>query len=330
LGAVDEDDVRRLLGKKLRLEYRSGRPPPSLLLNLLRGGSTETTVKDELLLQKVLQRLPDAYAKLDGLSPEEKAAVQKLLHRPEPRSAEEETVFTTEFTIRGVLSTAEGKVTPRRREDWVYSQADVFLPARTAEELFFRLPSTRENGFESALVEVDHVDNVKEVSQEIRDMGLRTFFLIELIEREQFTYVLLITGMTVVAVIALIVSALGLINTMLMSVLERVREIGIMKAVGARDGHIQMIFLVEGAVVGLVGGLLGLLLGWAVSFPIDAYMHAMVARRMSVQLQESIFVFPWWLLLLVLGSAVGITTLAAIYPARRAVRVNPIAALRHD
>ena len=59
--------------------------------------------------------------------------------------------------------------------------------------------------------------------------------------------------MTVVAVVALAVAALGITNTMLMGVLERVREIGIMKAVGARDGHIQMMFMVEGAVVGVLG-----------------------------------------------------------------------------
>jgi ABC-type lipoprotein release transport system permease subunit len=115
-----------------------------------------------------------------------------------------------------------------------------------------------------------------------------------------------------------------------MSVLERVREIGVMKALGARDGHVLGAFLLEGALVGLVGGTLGVALAWAASFPGDAYLRRLVEQRLSVRLEESVFAFPPWLLLGVPALAALITTLAALYPARRAVRVDPAAALRHD
>jgi putative ABC transport system permease protein len=131
-------------------------------------------------------------------------------------------------------------------------------------------------------------------------------------------------------VVALIVAALGIINTMLMSVLERTREIGIMKAVGARDSHIRAIFLVEGSFIGLIGGLFGLLLSWAASLPGDAWVRSLIATRLNVRLQESIFVFPAWLVLGAPLFAVAITTLAAVYPAHRAARVNPITTLRHE
>jgi putative ABC transport system permease protein len=136
--------------------------------------------------------------------------------------------------------------------------------------------------------------------------------------------------MTVVAVVALLVSALGMINTMLMSVLERVREIGVMKAVGARDGHILTVFLIEGALVGLAGGMLGLLAAWGLSFPGDAWVRSTVESGLSIKLQQSVFVFPWWLVTGVPAFACLVTTVAALYPARRAARVNPITALRHD
>jgi putative ABC transport system permease protein len=126
------------------------------------------------------------------------------------------------------------------------------------------------------------------------------------------------------------VAALGITNTMLMSVLERIHEIGVMKAVGARDAHVQQVFLVEGALVGLAGGLLGLLLSWAASFPGNAWVRATVERRLSVQLEGSLFVFPPWLLLGVPLFACLVTTLAAFYPARRAARVHPVQALRHE
>jgi putative ABC transport system permease protein len=136
--------------------------------------------------------------------------------------------------------------------------------------------------------------------------------------------------MTCVAAVALLVAALGIANTMLMSVLERTREIGIMKAVGAGNGHLLCVFLLEGALIGLCGGALGLLFAWGASFPGDAWVRSMVTRDLKIDLQESLFAFPPWLLLTVLLFAVAVTTAAAVYPARRAALVHPVAALRHE
>jgi putative ABC transport system permease protein len=143
-------------------------------------------------------------------------------------------------------------------------------------------------------------------------------------------YTMIFGAMTSIAVIALLVAALGIANTMLMSVLERTREIGIMKAVGAGNGHLQLMFLVEGAIIGIVGGGLGLLLAWGSSYPADAWVRSMVSRDLKVELNEAIFVFPLWVTLAAPLFAALVTTLAAVYPARRAARVDPVAALRHE
>jgi putative ABC transport system permease protein len=89
-------------------------------------------------------------------------------------------------------------------------------------------------------------------------------------------------------------------------------------------------FLLEGALIGLFGGVLGLLLGWAASFPGDAWVRATVSRDLKIELKESLFVFPPWLVLSVVLFAVLVTTLAAVYPARRAAKVNPVTALRYE
>jgi putative ABC transport system permease protein len=117
---------------------------------------------------------------------------------------------------------------------------------------------------------------------------------------------------------------------MLMSVLERTREIGIMKAVGASNRQLQFVFLVEGALVGMFGGGIGLFLAWAASFPGDAWVRSIVSRDLKITLKQPIFVFPPWVILTVIAFAIIVTTLAAVYPARRAARVDPIAALRHE
>ena len=80
----------------------------------------------------------------------------------------------------------------------------------------------------------------------------------------------------------------------------------------------------------MFGGVLGLLASWGASFPADAWVRSMVARRLNVKLTESIFLFPWWLVLLTPLFATLVTTLAALLPARRAVAVNPVTALRYE
>jgi putative ABC transport system permease protein len=328
LGVVDDAALLRIPGTKLRLENRAAPDAaPRALLSGLLGHANPATVGEEMALEKLLKRLPDALDKLD-LTDAEKAAARQLF-RPPSRPADKEVVVAEELTICGVLRPPEERDV-HARWGWVHREVDVLLPPGTAEELYYRNPRNRKEGLQYVVVEVDAMDNVKEVSRKIRAMGLRTHALADLIEREQFTYRLIFSAMTVIAVVALLVAALGICNTMLMGVLERVREIGVMKAVGARDGHIQMIFLVEGALVGLVGGLLGLLLGWAASFPADAWVRATVESGLSVRLDQSVFAFPWWLLAGVPLFACLITTLAAFYPARRASRVNPVTALRHD
>jgi putative ABC transport system permease protein len=136
--------------------------------------------------------------------------------------------------------------------------------------------------------------------------------------------------MTCVAGVALLVSSLGIANTMLMSVLERRREIGIMKAVGAANWQLQAMYVIEGGLIGLIGGLSGLFLAWLISIPGDAWVRSMIHRDMDIDLKGSIFAFPGWIGVTVVAFTVGVTIVAALYPSRRAAKLDPVAALRHD
>lgn len=325
LGVVDDAEVERVPGRRLRWEQHA-RPSPGLLVTLVHGNHRQLSAEEEKLLARVVDRLPDALAKLD-LTAEEQATAQRLLRPPE--GLKESADVVEEFTIRGVYRAAA----PEEEQHgwWPTADADLFVPAQTAARLFERSPFYREMAYPTVRVEVDDLAHVKGVVQEIEAQGFSTHSLAKMVEQEQFIYRLIFSAMTVIAFVSLAVAALGITNTMLMGVLERVREIGIMKAVGGRDGHIQMMFLIEGGLVGLVGGGLGLLLGWVASFPADAWVRATVEQMdSSVRLETSIFIFPGWLLIGVPVFAGAVTTLAAFYPARRAARVNPIAALRHD
>lgn len=329
LGVIDDSAIESIIGQKLRFEYRTGASKPHLLLMLFNASRPNVIQEEQDLLDKVVQQLPAALDRLD-LSPSEKDFLRKTLRPPAsaPRRQDGVTI-SRECTIVGVLRSSLPDEQPERL-DWWTPAVDAVLPLQTATDLFFEVPSHREGGLHRVMLEADNVDNVKSVTQVIESLGLHSDSLVEMIEREQFTYLLLFSAMTCIAVVAVVVAALGIINTMLMSVLERTREIGVMKAVGARNRHILTIFLVEGSLIGLVGGLFGLLVGWLFSLPSDAWMRALVSERLKLDLKDPLFTWPIWLLLGVPMFACLVTTLAAVYPARRATQVNPITALRHE
>ena len=116
---------------------------------------------------------------------------------------------------------------------------------------------------------------------------------------------------------------------MIMSIFERTREIGIMKAIGAEDREIKLIFFFEAAVLGLTGGIVGTILAWA----IDAIANRM-AYRFILKPQGASFVdffsLPPYLSLGAILFALLVSILAALYPAARAARIDPVQALRHD
>lgn len=145
---------------------------------------------------------------------------------------------------------------------------------------------------------------------------------------EQFDRIFLIMDLAlgVVGFIALLVATIGIANTMMMNVMERYREIGVMKAVGGDEGDLQRLFLVESAVLGVVGGLAGLVFGYAltalIQVGVDYYLHRLALPTVDV------FHFPVLMWLGVLAVAVAVSLLAGLAPARRAARIEPIAALR--
>ena len=124
------------------------------------------------------------------------------------------------------------------------------------------------------------------------------------------------------------VAALGIINTIVMSILERTREIGIMKAIGGSENEIKMIFFIEAGTIGVFGALFGLVLGWIVTR--IANLVANVHFRPEGEPMVDLFYFPIWLILGAIVFSVLMSLAAGLYPAIRAARVDPVQALRHD
>jgi putative ABC transport system permease protein len=166
------------------------------------------------------------------------------------------------------------------------------------------------------------------VRDSVEAMGFEAFsYAEEFAEiRRIFIYFNMALGM--IGLIALITASLGIINTLVMSILERTREIGVLKSLGADERDIRLLFLVESAVIGLVGAGLGILFGWGIA-RLASYVARTIMEREGVDPVE-LFAMPLWLILIALSVGLIVSVLAGLYPARRAARVDPVTALRHE
>jgi len=113
-----------------------------------------------------------------------------------------------------------------------------------------------------------------------------------------------------------------------MAILERRREIGILKALGAGDRDIRQLFLAEAGAMGLLGGVLGVALGWAIGRAI--HFGTTIYLRRHEMTGENVWSVPWWLVVGAVGFALLVSLAAGIYPAARAARLNPVEALRYE
>jgi len=215
-------------------------------------------------------------------------------------------------------------------EDSFSMQADLFLPQGLAEELFGQVPSNVTRGYNAMAIEVAHPRHVRPLEQELRDQGFRTVSIDTILERVEQAVAIITAMVSGLTTIALLVAMLGIVNTMVMNVSERTREIGVLKALGATDGQIRGLFLFESAVIGLVGGGVGVVLALLASIPGDYFATLAILEASQYRFDGSLFRYPGWLLALAMTFAVGLSVLAALGPSGRASRVDPVVALRDE
>ncbi len=234
------------------------------------------------------------------------------------------------FTIVGVIERGEfGGPTPLR--------SDVYIPIGASEKMkklsltsiwdFFQ-PTGHKQGYSMVGVRVSSIKYIDPVKKQLEELGLKTFAFIDELQELKKVFLLMDMFLFAIGMIAITVASLGIINTMVMSILERYREIGIMKAVGASDRDVKKIFLFESATIGFLGGVFGLALGWAVSVLINSVVNCFLGGRGVPYIDY--FSFPWWLCLGAIAFSILVSLAAGVYPALRAARVDPVVALRHD
>jgi putative ABC transport system permease protein len=215
--------------------------------------------------------------------------------------------------------------------------ARLFLPLQMAESLHALLPAglrasepdfSNSPAYPSLSVRVKSPNRVEAVEEAIRKMGFRTYSILDATRSLRRFFAVLDLFLGIFGSLALAVAALGIVNTLVMAILERRREIGIMKAVGASDGDVKMLFLAEAAVLGLLGGVLGVAMGWVMGRLINAGANLFL-RRQNLP-AEKLWSVPGWLVGGAILFAVLVSMIAGLYPAARAARLDPVEALRYE
>jgi putative ABC transport system permease protein len=182
--------------------------------------------------------------------------------------------------------------------------------------------------FASLTVRANKPSQIEPIETAIKNMGFGTFSLLDATKSLRLFFTIFDMLLGIFGSLALAVATLGIINTLVMAILERRREIGILKALGAADKDVRDLFFVEAGVMGLFGGALGAGLGWMIGQAITIGSNFYLNRQGLPS--AHVFSVPWWLVLLSIGFAVLVSLVAGLYPAMRAARLNPVEALRYE
>ncbi len=191
------------------------------------------------------------------------------------------------------------------------------------------------DGYSQALVKVARSDQVTAVEREILQKGFYAYSAHSVLQQINSFFLVIQGVLGGIGAIALLMAAFGIANTMLMSIYERTKEIGLMKAIGATNRDVMSVFLAESGSIGLLGGvggvLLGILLNGVINIVARTYLMAQAARSGTVpDTLPSLVHTPFWLPLFAILFATGVGVLSGLYPATRAASLNPIAALRYE
>lgn len=190
--------------------------------------------------------------------------------------------------------------------------------------------NTQQDGYQRAMVKVKDINDVQTVQAKIKEMGYEAYSLTDYLESMKKTSATLQMVLGGIGAVSLLVAALGITNTMIMSIYERTREIGVMKVIGAALGDIRGIFLFESGMIGLMGGLLGLGFSKLVSMILNTFAGGLINFMGPSGEGSRISIIPIWLALFALVFSALVGLISGFYPARRAMKLSALEAIRTE
>ncbi|MGN0578502.1 MAG: ABC transporter permease [Ruminiclostridium sp.] len=192
--------------------------------------------------------------------------------------------------------------------------------------------NAKEPEYTQVKIIVDDMNNVDYVQEQVEAMGFNASSMASVRKEMQGQLGVIQMVLGCLAAISLLVAAIGITNTMIMSIYERTKEIGIMKVLGCFISNIRIVFLMEAGMIGLLGGTVGTI----ISFIISAVMNSLGGTTFSQMFgiysdgSSPISIIPFWLVLLALAFSTLIGLISGFYPANRAVKISALEAIRNE
>ena len=187
----------------------------------------------------------------------------------------------------------------------------------------------KELKYESVWVSVDDTKYVKQVQDQIKAMGYGTYSMADDLNNVQKTSNTIQLVLGGIGAVSLLVSAIGIANTMIMSIYERTKEIGVMKVLGCVVTDIRKLFLFEASIIGFLGGGFGLAFSYGISYVLNKYAPQ-IGESMGIYSGYDISVIPVWLAAVALIFSVVIGVISGLYPAIKATKIKAIEAMRTE
>ena len=181
--------------------------------------------------------------------------------------------------------------------------------------------------YDSVMVFVDDMDNVTTVQKQISDMGFQASSQMEWIEQSQQTYDIIQLVLGGIGAVSLFVAAIGIANTMMMSIYERTKEIGIIKVLGCDLGTIRNMFLLESGFIGFMGGVMGLVISYIISFVMNNFLGI---GQVLMGVAGDISRIPLWLSAAAVVFAIFVGMAAGFFPSLRAMHLSALSAIRNE
>lgn len=182
--------------------------------------------------------------------------------------------------------------------------------------------------YERVQVNVNNNENLPIVEEQLIDEGYRVTALSKTVEQASQIFQGIQVVLATFGGIALIVSAIGMFNTMTVTLLERTKEIGIMRTIGASPNDVKYLFVSESIVVGFLGGITGILMGVTLGFTVNIFLNLVASQYGGQAVQLFSFPLDFLTFIAIFSAAVGYLT--GIFPARRASTLNPLDAIRYE
>jgi len=228
----------------------------------------------------------------------------------------------------------------KKTDNWEYSY-NIYMDLEYFREIWTRYANTLTledrkravavlENYEEIRINVDNINNVTQVQEAIEALGFAAYSEMQYLEplKEASNMLQIVLG--AIGGVAMLVSAINIANTMVMSIYERTKEIGIMKVLGCLVRDIKRQFLLEAGLIGLLGGIIGIVFSYILSFLINRYGGGIIGSLVGTEAVGRLSVIPFWLPFAAAAFGMLVGVLSGYFPARRATKIRAIEAMKTE